>query len=128
MKRKVKRVYRCQIDKCWNASHPDDCYGSDICDQCALCTLDGMVVKEVQKDNIIYEVSHVSADEIILFSPSTKRLLSVNPDTEKFSKEFKIVRTEPDYRKGGYPPEFVKLEEMIEELYEKNGLVYDEVF
>ena len=84
-----------------------------------------MVVKEVQKDGIIYCVDHVSADEIILFSPSTKRLLSVNPDTEKFSKEFKIVKTEPDYRKGGYPPEFAELEAIIKELYEKNGLVYE---
>ena len=125
MKRKVKRVYRCQIGKCWHASHPDDCYGSDICDQCELCTLDGMVVKEVQKDGIIYYVDHVSADEIILFSQSTKRILSVNPDTEKFSKEFKIVKTEPDYRKGGYPPEFAELEAKIKELYEKNGWVYE---
>ena len=125
MKRKVKRVYKCQVSKCWNASCPDDCYGSDICDQCTLCTLDGMVVKEVQKDGVIYYVDHVSADEIILFSPSTQRILSVNPDTEKFSKEFKIVKTEPDYRKGGCPPEFAELEARIKEICEKNGWVYE---
>lgn len=124
MKRKVKRVYRCQVDKCWSASCPDDCYGADICDQCKLCTLDGMVVKEVQKDDIVYEVDHVSADEIILFSPSTKKILSISPDTEKFSKEFKIIKTEPDYRKGGCPPEFQKLEDEINKImYERYGIV-----
>lgn len=126
MKRKMKRVYKCQVGKCYNAQSLDDCYGSYICDQCELCTSDGMVVTKVKKDDIIYNIEHVSADEIIIFSNDHKKLLSISPDTEKFSKEFKIVETRPDYRKGGCPPEFAGIEAEIKEIYKKNGWVYEE--
>jgi hypothetical protein len=102
MKKGLKRVYQCQVGKCYNAPSVDDCYGVHICDKCKLCTLDGMVVKTVMQNNIIYEVVHVSADEIILYSSEYKKLRSVSPYLDEFIKKFNILDTEYDDRNEYY--------------------------
>lgn len=125
MKNKAKLVYRCDLGKCDMAKSKYDCYGYDICDQCELCTEDGMVIEQVERDGVVYEVSGVSGDELFIVSHEPLRLISLRADIEKFMREFKVVKTRPDYRRGGYPPEFAELEAKIKELYEENGLVYE---
>jgi hypothetical protein len=91
MRRKLKRVYKCQVGRCYAAPSLDDCYGVHICDKCKLCTSDNRIVKTVKRDDIIYEVVHVSADEIILFSREYKKLISVSPNLDEFIKNFNVV-------------------------------------
>ena len=91
MRRKLKRVFKCQVSRCHAARSLDECRGSHICDQCKLCTSDGRIVKTVKRDGIIYEVLYVSYDEIILLSREPKKLLSIDPNLDEFVKNFKIA-------------------------------------
>ena len=86
-------VYKCQVSECYAAPSLDECYGSYICDKCKLCTSDGRIVKTVKKDNIVYEVKHISADEIILFSKEYGDSLSVSPYLDEFIENFQVVET-----------------------------------
>ena len=96
-KKKLKLVWDCNVGRCPCGLNSDyDCF--DLCNSCKICTQDGMVVTKVKKDDFIYEVGHVSGDEILIWSPAHKWVFSVSPNMDKFSEEFDVVETKYDDR------------------------------
>lgn len=90
MKNEIRLLHACQYDKCYTGNRADDCPGVHICDMCKLMC-NGEVVKNVEYNGIVYEVCHVSEDEIILYSRDYGWFLSIGSDMDRFSMIFNVV-------------------------------------
>lgn len=99
MRQKLYIMHDCDRGiSCYHAPSSYECDGYYICSRCKLCTSDGSVVKFVKRNNIIYEVCHVTCDEIILFAKELDDLISIDPyKLDEFRKNFQLVKDKNEW-------------------------------